>query len=85
MQATQAGNIIVELYEKEDVLTVVRDWKPSFFPSEEFCSIQGTKVVCMESSGKQKEIILKAVNKSWSDDDITTELQSDHNGFTNPL
>ena len=82
--ATQAGNIIVELYEKEDVLTVVRDWKPSFFSSEEFCSVQGTKVVRMESSGKQKEIVLKVVNKSWSDDDIKSELQSDHNGFTNP-
>ena len=82
--ATQAGNIIIELYEREDVLTVVKNWKPNFFCVEDISDTEGTKISHMISSGKPREIILKGVHKAWEEDDIKAELQSDHNRFIEP-
>ena len=81
--ATQAGNIIVELYDNQDVKKVLQDWKPNFFNVESGIK-SDTMAELMADSGKRLEIIIKKVNKNWSEEDIKAELESSNNVFTNP-
>ena len=88
--STQAANIIVELFDQQDVSRVLNEWKHHFFSSlgtegsGEFAGKQGTLVVHMSKSSKQTEVVIKHVPKSFTDDDIKSELQSPHNQFTSP-
>lgn len=89
--STQAGNIIVELFEKEDVKRVLKEWKPYFFcPAENSNSVssdvnKATKVLLMESTGRPTEIIIKKVQKNLTELEITHEMKSVHNLYTDAL
>ena len=82
--STQAGNIIVELFEKEDVDKVLNNWKPEFFNTEDGARRADTKVIYMLNAKRHKEVIVKHVNKNWTEESIEAELTSSHNGFVTP-
>lgn len=85
---TQAGNIIVELYEEQDVTHVLNEWKPNFFCTSEIpegvisSDNRATTVVLMENSRRPTEIIVKKVHKHLTEEEICAELNSRHNQFS---
>ena len=84
--STQAGNIIVELYEKEDVEKVLREWKPHFFClGDNMSSRHPTHIGLTSQSPRNIEVIIKHVNKHWTETDIKTELErpTSRNCYTN--
>lgn len=87
--STQAGNIIVELFELEDVNKVIKEWRSHFFCTENDKSSPsidpGTEIILMSKSARNVEVIMKHINKNWSEVDIKAELESSHNNFTNPV
>ena len=87
--STQAGNIIVELFSREDVEKVLREWKPNFFCSEGVPStplnIKGTTAIYMPKSTNLTEAIIKKVQKKWTEEEIKVELESAHNSFVSPV
>ena len=87
--STQAGNIIVELFEKKDVDRVLNEWQGNFFcPTVDQNAISSTTklttVTLMKNSNKRTEIVIKGVSKYWSEEEIKEELKLSHNMFPEP-
>lgn len=86
--STQAGNIIVELFEQQDLDRVLKEWKGTFFcttsPNEVSTAQELTTVTLMKNSEVKSEIIIKGVNKHWSEEEIDEQLVSSHNAFSEP-
>ena len=78
--STQAGNIIVELYEEDDVKNVLEGWKPTFFATDESGDKDsGTNIIHMKGSYKPRGGVIKYVRKDWSEDGIKSELSKSFN------
>ena len=86
--STQAGNIIVELFDGNDVQRVLNEWKPNFFCTQDIpddiisSDRRATNVVHMENSHRPTEVLVKRVHRHLTDEEIFTELNSPHNNFS---